>query len=61
MKMLEAIIADGVVYDVKETTEIGFLDCDFCDMWDGSHCHLSGSVGICPVPNNHHLKRREIK
>ena len=56
--------ADGVVYDVVRTTEKGKMDCDFCDLWDGKHCpiqDLDNDISVCPVPNNHHLKRRETK
>ena len=56
---IEAIIVDGVVYDVVKNDE-QFDDCRRCEFNNGDGCLLE-ITGICPATTYHYFKRRENK
>ena len=56
MKLIEAIIVDGKVYDVVKNNA-GFDDCVKCEFNKGDGCLLE-ITGICPATNYHYFKRR---
>lgn len=58
MNRIEAIIADGVVYDVKESTTVYCSDC--CDLWKGKDC-LEDNGFICPLELGFVFKMRNAK
>jgi hypothetical protein len=54
---IEAMIVDGVVYDVVESNDC--MDCDHCAFY-GKECYEL-FISPCSLPLGHYFKRKETK